>query len=158
MLGHTHAVIGLTVGMVAAQSAGLPPMQVLFIGCVSVLGALVPDIDHPASTIRRRLGVGGHVAFFWLGHRGITHTLMMLAAVSAATLYFLPSNVAFAFIFGYASHLLADVLTKSGVPLAYPLTNYRYSLRLMRTGGLAEALVWFICAGISSWIMWGFVA
>lgn len=157
-MGPTHAAIGLTVCMVAAHSAGLPPTQVLFLGVVSALGALVPDIDHPASAIRRRLGIAGNVAFFWLGHRGITHTLIMLAAVSAATLYFLPPNMAFAFICGYASHLLADMLTRSGVPLVYPLTDYRYSLRLMRTGGLAEVVVWLICVGVVGWMIWGFLA
>lgn len=158
MMGATHAVIGITIGMVAATSAGLPPTQVLFLGGVAALSALVPDVDHPAGIIRRRLGAGGHIAFFWLGHRGITHTLIAWAVMSAVTLYFLPSNVAFAFSCGYASHLLADMLTRSGVPLVYPLTDYRYSLRLMRTGGLFEGLIGLICVGIVCWMMWGFLA
>lgn len=95
--------------------------------------------------------------FFWLGHRGLTHTLLALAAVSAVTLYFLPLHTALAFIAGYSSHLLADSLTRSGVPLVWPLLDHRYGLKVLKTGGLFEGLINLVCLGVIAWMMWGYV-
>lgn len=145
MLGATHAVIGMAAGMGIATYAGMEPTQILFLGGISALSALLPDIDHPAGSLRRQLGAVGHISFFWMKHRGVTHTLISLAMVSAVTLYFLPVKVAFAFIAGYGSHLLADMLTHSGVPLVYPLLKYRYSFGVMKTGGIFEAIIRMIC-------------
>jgi inner membrane protein len=153
MMGATHAIVGMVAGMMIATYAHAAPAQVLFLGGVSALAALLPDIDHPNASLRQRMGVAGHVAFFWLPHRGITHTLIALAMVSAVTLYFLPPQVAFAFISGYASHLLADSLTRSGVPLVWPLLNYRYGFRMMSTGGLFEQIINLICIGIIGWMV-----
>lgn len=137
--------LGLASGMVLATYAGMEPTQVLFLGGISALSALLPDIDHPAGKLRRQLGASGHIAFFWMKHRGISHTLIALAMVSAVTLYFLPIKVAFAFIVGYASHLLADMLTHSGVPLLSPLLDHRYSVGVMKTGGIFESVIRMIC-------------
>ena len=76
------------------------------------------------------------------GHRTVTHSLLVLLALAA-----LISPVALyrgtcfaAFLIGYASHLVADCGTKSGVPLFYPSPavcvlpgNDRYRVR---TGSL----------------------
>jgi len=54
-----------------------------------------------------------------------------------------------AFISGYTSHLLADSLTKSGVPLFYP---YKKPIRVLpkslalRTGSLNETLLFALLA------------
>lgn len=49
---------------------------------------------------------------------------------------------------GYASHLVADSLTKAGVRWFFPLINYAFKLPLIRTGSATGNLVEVgICAG-----------
>ncbi|MWG36156.1 metal-dependent hydrolase [Halomarina oriensis] len=83
-----------------------------------------------------------------VSHRGPTHTLLFALGVGAvlagvATLLsdVAPSSLdapwlvpfaAFTGVFGIGTHLLADALTPSGVPLFWPLSRRRFSLRLVR--------------------------
>lgn len=82
----------------------------------------------------------------FVDHRGVTHTLLFLGAVAAvlgaaghlladgfgtdqpqtASLGVVVAGVA------VGSHLLADALTPSGVPLLWPLSSRRYSLSVTR--------------------------
>ncbi len=56
----------------------------------------------------------------------------------------------------YLSHLVADWLTRGGVPLLMPFTKHKFSLSLMRTGHLAERLLFtpliLVVAIGASWI------
>jgi inner membrane protein len=79
---------------------------------------------------------------FWIPHRTLTHSVIALAAVGAAALML--GIFAVSFAAGYASHIAADMTTRNGVPLFYPLWGRRLHLlppgfRLM-TGGLIESL------------------
>ena len=83
----------------------------------------------------------------FVSHRGPTHTLLFaalvggaLAGTAALLAPRLPAALAApwlvpfaAFVggFGVGTHLLADVLTPTGVPLFWPLSNRRFSLRLV---------------------------
>jgi len=138
MMGATHAVIGVTAGMLIALNAGANHTQLVSIAGLCALSALLPDIDHPKSRIRNGLGAAGHVAFFWIKHRGITHTLLALAAISLVSLYYLPGPHGLAVIAGYASHIIADTITRSGTPLLWPLYRQPLKVAVIRTGGIAE--------------------
>jgi membrane-bound metal-dependent hydrolase YbcI (DUF457 family) len=66
-------------------------------------------------------------------HRGPTHWLLTwfglsLLAVGAVIALHWPMPFAFAFSVGYLSHLLADTLTHSGVPLLGPMSKHRVHL------------------------------
>jgi len=110
----------------------------------SILGSLLPDIDHPNSRIGRKLPVVSRVVNKVFGHRGFTHTLLaqlllvlslfMLSGVvpRGITGYYLP--FAFGLIVGYASHLLLDMLTVSGIPLLYPFITRPIRLARFKTG------------------------
>lgn len=158
MMGHTHVAIGLGVGVGIGIATGsrIPDLPVL--AGVAALAALLPDIDHPSGAVRQKLGILGHIGLFWLSHRGITHTLLALLAVSAAALHFLPYGLALAAIGGYGSHLVADMVTRAGLPVLWPL--YRESIHLLPrglsiiTGGKTETLIFFaILALISLFLM-----
>jgi len=142
MLGHTHAAIGALVGLSVAQATGAPGLLLMAAGGAA---ALLPDIDHPRGALRRRLGIAGHVGLFWLSHRGITHTALALALVAAGAWYLAPGPLALAVAAGYASHLLADMLTPAGLPVLWPV--YRNNLHLapallrVRTGSLVETII-----------------
>jgi inner membrane protein len=97
-----------------------------------VLGSLLPDLDHDDGQLAnaRILGVPLLKPLSWLigalfGHRGATHSALALGGLIAlGELPFLPwawANLGFLLGWGYAFHLLADALTKSGIPLLWPL-------------------------------------
>lgn len=112
-------------------------------GVACLIGALLPDIDHPQATMSRKLlinrgagplGVLGYIGGIFRavlgGHRGFTHTL--ICALLPCVLYpLIPPFYAYvltAFIVGYFSHLLADMLTEQGIPLLWPITSKRIGL------------------------------
>ena len=150
MLGATHAVIGVTAGILyAVQTFPGDAQQVALIGGVAAIAALLPDIDHPRGTLRQHLRLLGDASLFWLKHRGFTHTIMAWCLVSAIALYFLPMQYGMAVIIGYASHLLADSITHSGTPLLWPLVRHHYRLPIFHisTGGFWEGVINLICIG-----------
>lgn len=115
VLGGTHSVLALPVAL-----------------SLVLLGALLPDIDHPESSLANEEVIGIPVLkpLAWLigrvfGHRGITHSLVALVAVialgQAPMLPWAWANLGWLIGWGYASHLVADALTKQGIPLFWPL-------------------------------------
>lgn len=162
MLGHTHALIGVTTVVGAQALTGfmephlvqdLPTGITLNISN-GLIGALLPDIDANESSIKRELGLAGQLIQTTLGlmgvkHRGATHfgltaLLVFFVAIYVGRYLGYP-DLGFAFGMGYLSHLLADGLTKSGVPLLWPF--YPKSVHLLpkllriRTGNSVETLL-----------------
>ena len=127
------------------------------------MGALAPDLDASESQLKRFAIAGitplaplARTLHRTFGHRGLLHSLAGLSIFSVllawpVALWFgWTGGVALAL--GYASHILADAATKSGVPLLYPRRR-RYHLLpkgwRLTTGSLAEeALLPFIAFAI----------
>jgi len=93
----------------------------------TIFFALLPDIDHPRSTL------GGLLAFTKLpkyldvnyGHRTITHSLLAYFVLGFLIYFFETilspeTHFTMLFFFAFSSHLLFDMMTVSGVPLLYP--------------------------------------
>lgn len=142
MRAGTHIVAGVAVGYFAGALGGLEPLSIAALGALGGLVALIPDIDHPQSAIRRKTGRIGTLAAFWMNHRGITHTVPAVALVAALSAIFVAPLVVVVVSMAYASHLALDACTPSGVPLLWPLTNRRmhllpHALRV-RTGSMRE--------------------
>jgi membrane-bound metal-dependent hydrolase YbcI (DUF457 family) len=136
----------------------------LTIGALGI-GALLPDIDASESSIRHQwdlassrslsgklLNAGMSAA--GVKHRGLTHYMpTALAVIGLATLlgwwiHYPAAGLAFGL--GYFSHLLADGLTKSGVP-AWPYSGDIHLLprRLrFRTGSIGEVIACVIAIGL----------
>ncbi|MCL4251787.1 MAG: metal-dependent hydrolase [Anaerolineae bacterium] len=144
MMGVNHAAIGQASAMMWALSAGATLDQALVAGGISALAAILPDIDHPSGQIRQRMGIAS-VLLFWLKHRGITHTLLAFVAVGVGSSQLLPLYHAIPVIIGYGSHLVADAMTRSGIPFWYPLykkpVHLLPSFMRLRTNGLVEHLI-----------------
>ena len=111
------------------------------------LGGLLPDLDHPESTVGRRVRLISLPLSALVGHRGMTHSVLAvvgmaalmiavtnLPALSGARWAILPLCV------GYLSHLLGDGLTKGGIPLLWP-SKRRYSLNLFHTNSWKETVL-----------------
>ncbi|WP_338563200.1 metal-dependent hydrolase [Erwinia sp. E_sp_B04_8] len=124
----------------------------------TLLTCLLPDIDHPKSTLGQR--------FRWLsqpiarifGHRGFTHSL--LAVIGGVALFHLklpkewviPADVFQGLVLGYLSHIAADMLTPAGVPLLWPC-RWRFRLPLIRSqkGNQLERALCLALVGFSMW-------
>lgn len=144
-MGHTHILVGMASGLVVATSLHTRPLDSLILAGLAGAAALLPDVDHPKADIRQKLGLLGTFTFGWMSHRGITHTWLLVFFFGALALLTLPSAVALALIAGYSSHLVADMATRSGLPVFWPLTSAKffvlpYPLRV-RTGSVVESLL-----------------
>lgn len=147
MLAPGHLAVGLTTYWAACQLAGYQPSPELF--SAAAFGALLPDIDHPSSTVGRMFPRVSKPLAAVFGHRGFTHSLLasvLLGAVLAYTSHMhaasLPAATAAAVSMGYLSHLLADYLTVRGIPLFWPYRrpggDYALPYLAFRTGGPVE--------------------
>jgi inner membrane protein len=142
MRAGTHILAGVFVGYAVGAGAALSPVELYALGAVGGLCAMIPDIDHPQSAIRRKTGLLGHLAAFWMNHRGITHTLLAVLLMLLISSLLVSPLVALVMTAAYASHLLLDACTPSGVPVFGPVSWRRVhalprGLRV-RTGSFAE--------------------
>ncbi len=136
MMAGSHVVVGASAWAGLALAAGLAPAEPQALAAAA-LGALLPDIDHPRSWAGRRLRAISVPLSLLVGHRGVTHSLLAVAG-ALAVLALLGTGFATAPVaVGYLSHLAADALTPSGVPLLWP-SRRRFSLNLVETGSTAE--------------------
>jgi inner membrane protein len=140
MMAGSHVVVGLAAWTWMAPHLGLPSLDPLALG-LATIGALLPDIDHPSSWVGRRLRLISRPLAATIGHRGVTHSavavlvcLMILRGQSFHRATIDPLVV------GYLSHLAADLLTTSGVRLAWPSPR-RQAIPLCRTGSLGESII-----------------
>ena len=139
MIARTHDVAAITaLGLVVLAS----PVKSLTLGTALVaifanqLGGIAPDIDQPTAPLWRNLPEGHFVGRIFGkllgGHRFLSHSLLGLALfawLSDMLLHFLHpimphidiQLVWWAFLIGYASHLLMDTFTKEGVPWLLPI-------------------------------------
>lgn len=121
----------------------------LYLGGVAV-GALLPDIDEPGSTIGRRFPMVSRILHQLLGHRGATHSFLFpfIIALFVGVLAHsqgIALEVALGAGIGSALHLLGDSLTRSGIPFFIPFSARFYSpLPLawrFRTGGGVDGAI-----------------
>lgn len=99
------------------------------------IGGLAPDLDNSSTHLWKQFRGGSVIAKILSpllgGHRLISHSLLgvFLAGVVArfalnliATILIVDlSPVWWTFMIGYGSHLLADLVTRDGLPLLFPL-------------------------------------
>ncbi len=147
MMGRTHLAAGAAAGVILA---GAVPQLGVPVLAAALIGSILPDLDYPYSKLGRRLKPISYLMFWTFGHRGGTHSLLFMLLVSAL-LAALSRPVGLALGAGIATHLLADAISYghgqrfttrgAGVPLAWPLTDRKTGLRLVKVNGLLENLV-----------------
>ncbi|MDR7342269.1 inner membrane protein [Pantoea alhagi] len=123
-----------------------------------LLTCLLPDIDHPRSTLGQRFRWISQPIARAFGHRGFTHSL--LAVLGGVTLLQfnlphgspLPSDAMHGMVLGYLSHIAADMLTPAGVPLLWPC-RWRFRLPILRpnSGNQLERL---FCLTLVAGALW----
>ena len=92
---------------------------------VTILGSLLPDIDHTKSWI----GKSVYPIAKWLsrnyGHRTITHSIFFLIGVFLISVFIeknfrVDYSISTIIFFSILSHLIFDMVTIAGIPLFYP--------------------------------------
>ena len=138
-MARSHVAVGLAAWIVAAPLLRLPLLDPAYLG-LAVVGALLPDLDHPKSWIGRRSRPFSTALGTALGHRGFTHSAVaVLGLVALLQAGYHPGAVS-ALSIGYASHLAADILTPQGLRLTWPL-RLTWRVPIYRTGSRMEAVV-----------------
>jgi len=141
MLWRTHVTGGLLAGIGLAQISGIQGVESVSILAGSALGALLPDVDSPYSTIGRKFPLLAWTIKWTAGHRGIFHSLLMAGIITAGfSVYNL--HLGLGICIGYLSHLMLDSLNREGTPLLWPLEK-RFAVPLVSVGGMMEKLVVF---------------
>lgn len=116
---------------------------------IALIGSLTPDIDHHKSLIKKNIIIKIiSFPFTLLGHRTWSHSILALIGLFFV-ITLIPNNeylylAWFAFIIGYASHIIGDWFTPSGVPLLFPLGFKFRSPLNFKTGSFIETPVSFI--------------
>ena len=100
-----------------------------------IIGSLLPDIDHPASKLGKKVKLIGWI----FGHRKSFHSVF-LPLVLGMPLIFVSFYLFYAFLFGFLIHLLLDALTLKGVMPFYPL-NKSVIKGWIKTGSLLEYIL-----------------
>ena len=138
MTARTHDVIAFaSLATVAAvnppQSLNIYTFFVAIIG--NIIGALVPDLDQATNKLWDLLPVGNLLGrilrYLMLKHRTISHSLLGGFIFYKILGFVLPKifNPAYvdsglaitAIMIGFVSHLAADIVTKEGIPLFFPI-------------------------------------
>ena len=149
MMAGSHIAVGAALWAVTARAAGLEAAEPQSLAAAA-LGALLPDIDHPQSWAGRKMRVVSVPLSLLIGHRGLTHSALAVAACLVALAVMGMGWLAAPVVVGYLSHLLADALTPSGVPLLWP-SRRRFTLNLCRTGSVAEIAIVVALVAAGGW-------
>ncbi|MBX9634920.1 MAG: metal-dependent hydrolase [Magnetospirillum sp.] len=149
MMAGSHVIVGAALWAVTAKLSGGTPADIPALAGAA-MGALLPDMDHPQSWAGRKFRPISVPLSLVVGHRGVTHSLLaVVAGIVALAAMGLDGAVA-PVVLGYLSHLAADSLTPSGVPLLWPM-KHRFSLNLCRTGSVTEMGVVALIALAGGW-------
>jgi inner membrane protein len=152
MMAKSHVVVGLAAWVAAAPLLHLSAFEPACLA-LSVMGSLLPDVDHPRSWVGRRTRPLSTTIAAALGHRGVTHSALAVAALIG-----LLSRAGYrwagvsALAVGYLSHLGADMLTPQGLRLLWPLRG-NWGVPLCRTGSPAEPIIVLVLiCGLAWWM------
>lgn len=150
MKGKTHKVGGFCSGAIVTTLLLKPPYtpdKIFLAGVLisgAIFGSLIPDIDHPESTIGKKVKLISNFIHNVFGHRGMTHapiihilTTTVLLLIGNGLLDY-PKLIYLCFVIGLCigglSHLLLDSMTVSGIPLFYPFSKNKYRISKLTTG------------------------
>lgn len=156
----THRIGGVCAGVIfsAVTITPINPSEKIVYSAAlilgSVVGSLIPDLDHPKSVIGKKVKPVSKGISKAFGHRGMTHspialilyTMFILKLTSNPEGYYelLFNYGAIGSAVGYLSHLILDMLTIGGIPLFYPMSKKKFKLAKFKTGGHYYT-VSFIC-------------
>lgn len=137
----THSAIALnSLWLLQAANPATVQASIGILLASAVFGGLLPDLDAVDSKLQRLpvitadfqpFGFLSQVIRRTSPHRGWMHSLRGLAIISvllAPAIGIVGLGTWIVFVGGYASHLLADMMNPSGIPLFFPQQRRRHIL------------------------------
>lgn len=125
MMAKTHLAFGVLVGILVLPLFK-PEDKILFFG-ILLIGALLPDVDTPTSTLSRKIPIIPRLISIISRHRGIFHSIWLSTGISISLGYLTSPINGIALFIGYFSHLISDGLTVSGINFFHPLAKLHLS-------------------------------
>lgn len=122
MMQITHIFFSIAISMWVLPTCNLTMRAILSI--LTSIGSIVPDLD-----LRFKHRKALHNVFVPLILCALV--LLMLSEIPGVNVY------VSAFLLGWLSHILLDVLTLKGVYLFYPLLNHGFKIGVCRSGSLS---------------------
>jgi inner membrane protein len=134
------------------------------------IGAMIPDMDQAGNRLWDLLPAGDTLGKIFrrvfYKHRTLSHSLLGLFIIYKALAWLLPkflnasfidpTIVLYSIMIGYISHLIADSLTKDGLPLLFP---FRFEFGIppisklrITTGGWIERFI--VLPSVASYLIW----
>ena len=165
MTWSTHLMAGLgTLWLIEVLPTSHSENMALLAGAAA-LGSLLPDLDAAERKIKH-LSLAGikpfllpsQLVYRQLGHRSFLHSLPGLTFCGCICLLLSPFTgwqAALSLWLGYASHLAADALTRSGIPWLYPHPERFHLLpaRVRITTGSADEEIVFVLLSLSALLL-----
>lgn len=169
MTGRTHDVFAFASLVTIAtfyppNDLNLPTVLASLVG--NIVGSLLPDMDQATNRLWDLLPGGDFLGRIlrriFLGHRTLSHSLVGFflfyrglewAISKIFNQTYIDTHVVFlSIMIGIASHLLADFITKEGLPLFFPLKLKigfpPFAFMRVRTGSFAENFIVLPAIGI----------
>lgn len=151
MLGFTHQLLAAE-SILLAGHLGFDPATSPLVYPLAMLGALLPDIDHPQSKLGRLLWPLSATLYRTVGHRGPTHSFFFLFLTLIPLVFGVSLTWVFPVFIGCAMHLLADCLTPKGCQLLYPKkVFFKIDSVAKLHGRLTELLIQLSCLAHLGW-------
>lgn len=140
----THVNGGMLLGLVTCSQLPLPiPAKLTFL-TGTLIGSILPDIDHKNSYLGNKLKPLSATVNLVAGHRKLFHSGILYAAIyligknSIYNPYIL--QLLFGLFIGAISHLILDTFNPLGIPWFYPLSKKKLSIASIKTGGKLETI------------------
>ncbi|WP_416148493.1 metal-dependent hydrolase [Salipaludibacillus sp. HK11] len=138
---YTHITTSLSAAILIGEVASINvPLTSTWVVSGVILGSVLPDIDESRSWIGQRIPFLSSTIKALFGHRGLTHSGIVLAIMIAAMVHF-SHEFLLGLFFGVALHIIGDFFSVGGIPLLYPFSKKRSQIGIYRTGTWSEALI-----------------
>jgi inner membrane protein len=138
MTGRTHDLAAFTALTIAIAFLPIEKMTLataVVAFSANMIGGLAPDIDQPTGALWNRMRGGSIISRMISpmlgGHRFISHSLLgiflfgwllKIGLELISSVLLVDMNIVWwAFMIGFVSHLVIDMLTKDGVPWLFPI-------------------------------------
>ena len=154
MMGRSHTIIAAFSALIVTTD----PKALLYAVPIAALGSWVPDLDHKGSKLSRLLPPISYIISKFAKHRTATHSILAMAAITYTCIYlqnkgFIYSTYCWAFAAGFISHPVADLFTKKGVQLLWPIGPF-FRFSPFKTGGKGELIItYMICICILAYVV-----
>lgn len=124
-----HIIYGVFVAWIISVLLDFTLFETIEYFILVPIGIVLPDIDKDNTLVGRRVKPLSKFINKKVGHRTLTHSLFFITVLYYSSIIAFGNNiVSTGLMIGCVMHVLFDLMTPWGVPLAYPFSNKCYHL------------------------------